>query len=347
MSSSKTYFRRAAVGNLRRLHFLSAALLLLIAAHATTAAPSSFTQAPAGKLIVTAAGARLRERPETAAAEVGRLQLGAVVDEMERSAEKSKVGAAEDFWHLVAAPGGARGWVFGGLVAPFEPARRDAVYLKLTSDRLANTSATFADLSELVRFLDRATREVKTRNALAELELARLVALARSLAAFSITEQEKQPYKTWTDEREKEIVYSEPAGQWYVRAELFWNLQRKYAGLPVAERAAWEGAQTPMPGECEGYLPCYLYMEQETNGKYLKLYPQGAHADAALNALSEMLGQIVEDLRGNNPVYEVPPADRANFRQSMASLRAQLALVPAAKKARLTGQLDEVAKHFR
>ena len=346
MALSKTYYDRAAGSNVRRLNFVSAALLLFIAAHAAAAAPASFRQAPERKLIVTAAGARLRERPETTAAETGRLTLGAVVDELERSAEKSKVGSSEEFWHLVSAPGGARGWVFGGLVSPFDAARRDAVYLKLASDRLANSAATFADLSELVRFLDRATREVKDRQVLAELELTRLVALARSLAAFSITEQEKQPFKAWTDERGKEIVYSEPAGQWYVRADLFWGLQRKYAGLPVAERAAWEGARTPMPGECEGYLPCYLYMEIESNGKYLKLYPRGAHADAALAALAEMLGYIVEDLRGANPVYEVPRADRANFRQSMAALRAQLALVPAAKKARVSGQLDAIAKHF-
>jgi hypothetical protein len=341
LRSSKPHFNRAVGNRLRRLTFVSAALVSLLAA----AAPSSFAQAPPRKLIVTAAGARLRERPETAAAEAGRLQLGAVVDELERSAEKSKVGSAENFWHLVSAPG-ARGWVFGGLVAPFDPASRDAVYLKLANDRLANSAAGFSDLSELVRFLDRATREVRNRNPLAELELARLVALARALAAMPFEQLNSQPYKSWTAEREKEIVYSEPAGQWYVRAELFWNLQRKYAGLPVAERAAWEGALTPIPGECEGYLPCYLYRETETNGKYLKLYPRGEHADTALNALSELLGQVVEAARAGNAPYEVAPADRASFRQSLDALRAQLALVPAAKKARVLGQLDAVAKLF-
>jgi hypothetical protein len=332
---------------LRRLNFVSAALLLFIAAHAAAASPSSFNQAASGKLIVTAAGARLRERPETAAAETGRLQLGAVVEELERSAEKSKVGSSEEFWHLVSAPGGARGWVFGGLVSPFDPARRDAVYLKLAGERLANSAATFADLSELVLFLERAAREVKARQVLAELELARLVALARSLASVPLEDLGRQPFKAWVDERGKEIVYSEPAGQWYVRAELFWALQRRYAGLPVAERAAWEGAQTPVPGECEGYVPCYLYMEMETNGKYLKLYPRGAHADAALEALSEMLGHIVGGMRESSSPYEVPRADRANFRRSVAALRAQLALVPAAKRARVSGQLDAIAKHFR
>ena len=90
------------------------------------------------------------------------------------------------------------------------------------------------------------------------------------------------PYKSWTDEREKEIVYSEPAGQWYVHSNVFWSLQTKYKDLPVAERIAWEASQTPLPGECEGYLPCYLYKETVTSGRYLKLYPRGAHADAAL-----------------------------------------------------------------
>jgi hypothetical protein len=346
LSSGRTNDGRAAASKLRRLNSVSAALLLFIAVHALTASPSAAGQAPARKLIVTAAGARLRERPETAAAEVGRLTLGALVDASERSAEKVKVGSSEDFWYMVSAPGGARGWVFGALVSPFDPAQRDALYLKLAKDRLASPASTFAELSELVRFLDRATREVKAREALAELELARLVALARSLAAVPFEHLSEQPYKTWTDEREKEVVYSEPAGQWYVRQELFWNLQRKYAGLPTAERAAWEGAQTPMPGECEGYVPCYLYMEMETDGKYLKLYPRGAHADAALAAVSEMLGHIVESFREGNSPYEVPREDRASFRRSVAALRAQLALVPAAKKARVLGQLDAIAKRF-
>ncbi len=254
------------------------------------------------------------------------------MDELERSDEKSRIGSSENFWHLVTAPGGARGWVFGGLVAPYDPARRDAVYLKLANDRLASTSATFADHSELVRFLDRATREVRSRNALAELELARLVALARSLAAVPLEQLNGPPYKSWTDEREKEIVYSEPAGQWYVNSNVFWSLQTRYRDLPIAERIAWEASQTPLPGECEGYLPCYIYKETETSGRYLKLYPRGAHADAALSKLAESLGYIVDSFRESNSPYEVPRDDRANFRQSLAALRAQLALVPPRRK---------------
>ena len=141
--------RRTAAGGLRRLLLASAALALTLAAQA----PAAARQARPGSLIVAAAGVRLRERPDAGAAEVARLQLGAVVAVQERTPEKSKVGAAEDFWYLVAAQGGARGWVFGGLVAPFEPARREEAYRSLAAERLARAESNFAELSELVRFL--------------------------------------------------------------------------------------------------------------------------------------------------------------------------------------------------
>jgi hypothetical protein len=351
LSSSRDSGGRAAWERFRQRFFSTHALLLLLAAQTLAAGGSAnahfAVQAGTRALITTASGARLREQPDAGSAEVGRLQLGLVVEELERSAEKARVGSAEAYWHKVSAPGGASGWVFGSLVAPFDPARRDETYLRLSSERVSNAAATFPELSELVRFLDRATKEVTRAEARAELELTRLLALGRTLANIAMEDLEKPPYKPWVKEYESEIVYSEPAGQWYVRSELLWSLRRKYAGLPLAERIAWEAAQTPLPGECEGYLPCYFYKETETNGLYLKLHPSGAHADQALASISEFFGHVTEDLRGTNPAFEVPSEDRANFRKSVAALRAQLALVPAAKKARVLGQLDEIARHFR
>ncbi|MDT7690462.1 MAG: hypothetical protein QOE46_3221 [Acidobacteriota bacterium] len=335
---------RAAVDRLRQRVFVAVAILVLLVANAATA---SAARQGEGSLIVKASGVRLRERPDTGAAEVGRLQLGSVIAVVERAAEKTKVGASEDYWYLVSAQGGARGWVFGGLVAPFDPTRREEIYVKLSNDKTSNASATFAEMSDLVRFLDRAVKEVTRRDALGELELARLVALAHSLASFSIQDQEKPPYKSWTAEHEREIVYSEPSGQWLVRADLFWNLQRKYRSLPLlAERAAWEAAQTPLPGECEGYLPCHLGLETMTNGNYLELYPRGAHANAALANIAELLGQISEDLRGSDPVYNVPREDRADFHKLVATLRTQIALTASPKKAGLLKQLEAITRRF-
>jgi hypothetical protein len=325
------------------MRFITATLVVLVLSF--VAIPSALAQTNAPSRITTASGVRLRAEASTTSDELARLPLGVVVTELERSPDKTKVGATEDYWYLVSV-GSVKGWVFGGLVAPFDPARRDETYRTLADERLANQSATFNELADLVKFLDRATKEVKKREALAPLELARLVALGRSLASVPVEDLEKQPYKGWTTERAEEIVYSEPAGQWYVRADLLWKLQEKYRDLSVAEQMAWEAAQTPLPGECEGYLPCHVSLETMTNGKYLKLYPRGAHADAALTQIGELFEQVAENMNGSNPVYEVPKEDRADFQKTVAELRAQVAAASSAKKTRLLKQLDDIAQRF-
>jgi hypothetical protein len=338
--------RRAAAVTFRRLLFMPVALFFLLAAHSAFAVAVA-RQAAGRSRITTASGVRVRERPDTGAGESARLSLGVVVEELEQSKDKAKVGTAEDYWYLVAAPGGVKGWVFGGLTAPFDAARREEIYRRIAVERLDNKATSFSDLADLVRFLDRATKEVTRRDALAELELARLSALARSLSSIPIEQHDNPTYKQWTTERDSEIVYSEPSGQWYVRASLLWDLQKKYRDLPVAERAAWEAAQTPLPGECEGDLGCTLFYASATHGKYLKLYPRGAHADAALDAVAEVFNAVVEDIRGTNHAYAVAAEEKADFKKTVATLREQLTPVASPKAVRLLKQLDEIARRFR
>ena len=312
------------------------------------AAARASQSAPTKSRITTASGVRVREEPRTGASEVGRLALGVVVRELERSAHRERVGEAEDHWFRVAAPDGVEGWVFGGLTAAFDADRREEIYQQLAAARVGNAAATFAELSDLVVFLERAVTETKRRETLAELELARLIALQRSLASVGFEDLGKPPYAAWTKAREEQIVYSEPAGQWFVRAELFWDLQRKFADLPAAaERIAWEAAQVPLPGECEGYLPCHMYLLTESEGRYLKLYPRGLHAADALKTIGEFLDGVNEDAAGNNPVYGVPDEDRAEFRKTVAALRAQVAPATHALRERVLTQLDELARRFR
>lgn len=298
--------------------------------------------------IVTATGARMRSGPSASAAEVGRLQLGVVVRELERSGGREKVGAAEDFWYRVAAPGGGvEGWVFGGLTAPFDAGRRVEIYRRLAGDRLKAEESSFSDRIELVGFLERAAPEVKRRDERGEVELLRLLALHKSLATVPFEKQSESPYQAWVKKYEPQIVYSEPAGQWLVRAQLFWDLQKKYADLPLGERIAWEASQIPLPGECEGYLPCYLYLYTVTEGRYLKLYPRGASAGKALSQIADSLTGIVKSLSSPDSPYEVPAADRAEFGRTVILLRSQLKGPPNPNRARALTQLDALARRFR
>ncbi|HKG13721.1 MAG TPA: SH3 domain-containing protein [Pyrinomonadaceae bacterium] len=330
---------RAAAGTSGRLLFAAAALLF-----AFTFTARARQAAGARQRITTASNVRVRSSPDTTAEEVARLQLGTVVEELERSQEKAKVGASEDFWYMVSAPGGARGWVFGALTAPFDAARREEIYTRLASERAGKTDATFADASELVRFAERAAKEVSGRGARAELEFARLRALARSLTFLTAGEQSEGPYKQWAAEHESEIAYSEPSGEWYVRADLLWDLQAKYKDLAMAERIAWEAAQTPLPGECEGDVTCNMYYLSVTNGRYVKLYPRGAHAAEALKGLEEMVNAVVADSRSANRVYEVPPGSDAEFKKLLATLRSQLTPAATPAAARVLKQLNVIAR---
>jgi DNA-directed RNA polymerase subunit F len=329
---------RAGAGSSRRLLFAAAALLF-----AFTFTAQARQAAGAGRRITTASNVRVRSSPDTASEEVARLQLGTVVEELERSQGKAQVGPSEDFWYMVAAPNGARGWVFGALTAPFDAASRDEIYTRLASERAARTDATFADASELVRFAERAAKEATGRGARAELEFARLRGLARSLTFLTSGEQLEGPFKQWAAEHESEITYSEPSGEWYVRADSLWDLQAKYKELPLAERIAWEAAQTPLPGECEGDLTCDMYYLSATNGRYVKLYPRGAHAADALKSLEEMVNAVVEDSRSANRVYEVPPGSDAEFKKLLATLRSQLTPAVSPAAARILKQLDVIA----
>ncbi|HWS53292.1 MAG TPA: hypothetical protein VN228_04170, partial [Pyrinomonadaceae bacterium] len=75
---------------------LLALSVIVVALSAAGAARASLPQAAAAKSrITTASGVRVRSEPRTAAAEVGRLPLGVVVRELERSAQKERVGEAE------------------------------------------------------------------------------------------------------------------------------------------------------------------------------------------------------------------------------------------------------------
>ena len=339
--SLRARFARASDWPARALLFLA----LFISFPATLSAMPQEVAARAR--ITTATGVRLRREPQMAAEEVARLSLGVLVRELERSDQKEKVGATEDYWYRVAAPNGAEGWLFGGLTAPFDAARRGAIYLKIANDRLKIEEASFAERADLFKFLDRVAAEITGRAPQGELELLRLLALHKSLAAIPFDKLEAAPYKDWTTEHAARIVYSEPAGQWFVRADALWALEKKYRGLPLAERIAWEASRLPLPGECEGYLPCALSVTSLTDGEYLKLYPRGAHASEAINSISEFLDSVLENLKGSNPVYEVPPQDRAGFRKEVADLSVTITRASHARSAGVLSKLNQLAARFR
>ena len=300
------------------------------------------------RFIVTASSVNLRENASAAANQTGELRLGTVVRSLERSSGKQTIGGKTDYWHRVAAANDKEGWVFGGFLRQFDPNRRETIYREIAAERAKAAGKNFSGNAELYEFLTRVEPEIKTASIAAEIGMARLVALQNALAAIPFEKQSETTYRNFTEAHKDEIVYSEPSGKWYVRSQLFWDLARKHRSLPIAERIAWTAAQNPLPGECEGYLNCYLYFLKTTHGNYLEQFPRGAHALESLKTIGDMLAPIIADSR-KREVYTPPSdvSDRAEFYQTIADLRVIISKTGFIEKDAVVKQLSQIAEDYR
>ncbi|MBX3293517.1 MAG: hypothetical protein KF881_11585 [Acidobacteria bacterium] len=183
-------------------------------------------------------------------------------------------------------------------------------------------------------------------SAAASREYKRLVKLSSDLKKIPFDRYDKEPHRSFLKRNDKDIVYSEPAGQWFVRAGRFWDLQKKYAKLPIADDIAWSAAETPLPGECEGYVNCYMYSIRSSYGEYLRLYPNGKHSKKAVGRIVDYQLYMAGEEYTN---YEGPgddDAERSDLKKMIAELRGILTKSAPASKAKALEQLGVIESRF-
>jgi SH3 domain-containing protein len=300
----------------------------------------------AAKRIMVVSNARLRMSPQTTADEVTRLPLGTIVLTLDQSAEKEKIGGMEDFWYRVRTEDGKSGWLFGGLTASFFPSSREEIYLRIAAERLKTARQDFFEQVDLYKFLTRAIAEIKTPTIAAELELSQLLALSNSLRAIPRPREPQQPYASWLQIYEADTVYSEPGAMWLVKLERFWELEKKYHGLPIGERTAWTAAQYELPGECEGDIPCLFGVMRMREGTYLELYPNGAHAGEIISRINELLRFISHDTQflQNQMHSELSSEDRSQLKNAIGEFRKVIMKIANSKKNALLKQIDQLSQ---
>jgi hypothetical protein len=311
---------------------------------APMARPASTPAAEVQKVIVSTTAARVRSEASTASAELRRMKLGTILSVVDKTA-----GAAP--WYKVQLPPGSKistGWMSSTVASSFDQSRAETIYRQIANKNFKATGMSFADSAEVYEFLSEVTPEIKNSEAAAEFGLKRLQSLAAALNGIPMMKSEEKLYKDFTAAHDKEIVYSDPAGQWFVRADLFWDLRKKYPKSTLAEEIAWAAARTNLPGECEGYVVCYLYLIRETDGEYLTLHPYGKHSAEALKNIHTYLQPIVSDLK-EKKIYTGPTdlSDRADYNRYLADLRtivSKLSLVDKDKPLRQISLLAEAYK---
>ena len=307
-----------------------AIIWVLLETMSVHAAPSSPVR------IITGSNVRVRQEPTTSAKEISKLALGTLVQELGRTSKQETIGNMQDYWYQIGFADGQQGWIFGSFTMPYSEAKRDTIYQEITRARLSRDQLNFFDQIDLVRFLTHASAEVSTPEIAAELKLARLRVLRQSLEPLQTPPPE---FEEWTQEQQANIYYGEIQGRWLVWSNLFWDLHAQYQTLPIADDIAWEAAQNPSGGECEGYVPCHLSRINQSYGKYLTLYPAGKYT---LNAL-----QIIRELLQHFTQHKYTDYDRSGYltlQQELTRLRSTIEATTASEKTHVLDQLNQIAQ---
>ena len=300
---------------------------------AKTAANFNPTPVAAEQIIVAATASQIRQQPKNKSAQLSLVKLGKLLPVSEKNAA----------WYRVEYAEGKSGWISKTIVKDYEIERRDDIYREITDKYFKGKPLDFATAAEVSDFLRTARVLVKADSLKADLSLRRLRVLTAALKAIPFGKGEQFPYTNFLKANEKDVVYSEPSAEWLVRSEVYWELRNKYTALPIAEEIAWEAAQNPIPGECEGDVNCQLYVLRATDGEYLNLYPNGKYSKKALSNITDLLEPIVADLNGKS-VYTLPNdiSDRAEFNRFLTELRAIISRMSDAAKTKTLQQINQL-----
>lgn len=291
--------------------------------------------------ITTVSAMRARRAPQVTAEEIVRLKLGTVVNAVARSTSQDTIGGKTDYWYRVELPNRETGWLFGGLLLDYNAGQRQQLLRQIIETRLKAENTDFADRQEIYNLAASAIGEVKDASTRAEFELLKVLATASSAVAIPYETRDKSPYREWLKAHTGELEYNEFAGGHQLRAEVLWNLERKYHSLPIADRIAWEAAQMLPPSDCEGDEVCHLFL-YEGEIKYLSLHPAGTHAAEALKNLTEALTDQVITFANAKSGDKYAVQQRADLRKLLASLRVAVAKITAPEKSELEKKLKRV-----
>jgi len=293
--------------------------------------------------ITTVSAMRARRAPQVTAEEIARLKLGTVVNAIARSTNQDTIGSATEYWYRVNLPNGQTGWLFGGLLLDYNASKRHEVVRQIIEARLKAENTDFADRQEIYNFAASSIGEAKDVSTRAEFELLKILALANWAMSFPFEGTDKSPYREWVKAHASEVVYNEFAGGYNLRSEVLWNLERKYHTLPIADRIAWEAAQTLPPSDCEGDEACGFFLS-EGEIKYLSLYPGGAYAAEALKNVTEALSDEVIKFANEKGGDKYALEQRTELKKLLASLRLAVAKTSTPERNELVKKLERITR---
>ncbi len=292
------------------------------------------------QIIVTTFSVPVRSQAKSDAPTLSSVKLGTVL----RVTEKNPA------WYKVQYSAGGKtstGWISANSTSDLNASGKTEIYHQIV-ERNYKPQMDFASATEIYEFLSKIDSDLDSSDKSAELELKRLLVLRSAVKTIPVDKKESSPFKEFLKTQEKELVYSEPSGEWLVVSNQFWDLHEKYKKSVVSDTIAWEAANNPLPGECEGYINCYLFDMRMRFGEYLNLHPNGKNAAEALKNITDYLSPIVADSQ-QKTIYNGPTdvTDRAEFNNLIAELRTIVARLSFVEKEKTLQQLRQIAEAYR
>jgi hypothetical protein len=197
-------------------------------------------------------------------------------------------------------------------------------------------AATFKARVAAFEVRERQLAEARGADPRGQAALAWLQALAQVLAAIPIERTDNPIFPSWLAAHDDLVIYSEPSGEWLIRHEVLRKVHDEHRRSHSADEIAWIGARTGISGECEGYVPCYVFGLNYREGEYLRRERNGRHRGEALAQIVETIQRIIGDLlsRPERADYLNVPTDCGDLTASLAPLRDAVGTNAAAAAAR-------------
>lgn len=153
----------------------------------------------------------------------------------------------------------------------------------------------FSTRADLAARLQVASERAPDAEQRARLALLWLRAESSLLTMLPFEQPPVSPYREWLAEHQNVVRRSEIGG-WVLLAEFLWRVHDRHKDARAAEEIAWFIAETGMPSDCEGYIPCYTDVMNSVAGEFLRRYPRGVHAPEAVAGVHMSIAQAIESL---------------------------------------------------
>lgn len=306
----------------------------------TLAEPAS---TPVRQIVAAVTGGRIRKAPKNGEilkeAPIG-TRFAAVSQKGEWDEVRLETGAAEE--------DASTGWISKTITEPYDSANPGLQSQRFVEKYFSRKEVSFKTAVQLFEYLPAAADAAKTYEVGGDLRLKSLIALSLALKAIPFGKSESSPYKDFLQKYAADVVYSEPAGEWYVQSEKFWLLHAKYKAYKIGELIAFKASGNPRPGECEGYINCYLYSLRASDGEYLNFYPNGKYSKQALQNINSFLQPIAADVSGKSVFYTTSDiSDRAEFNLMLADLRRIVSRTGHVEKQDVLKLIAQIAEGYR